>query len=125
VARGDARAPHAHDVVTARGLHVRWCGGALTGGSVVARRRQSVAGEQEGEGGTHRGGRATVGRWKAAGAAVFNGGGVAPVVIDMRGGVLQHQCGRGKRDLAPIRVMVNLGGRSPERGKTAAVLSKI
>jgi hypothetical protein len=37
-----------------------------------------------------------VGRRKAAGAAMFNGGGVAPVVVDVRGGVLQHRCGRGK-----------------------------
>jgi hypothetical protein len=52
--------------------------------------------------GAHRGGRATVGRRKAAGVAVFNGGGVAPVVVDVRGGVLQHRCGRGKMGLAPI-----------------------
>jgi hypothetical protein len=43
-----------------------------------------------------------VGRRKTAGAAVFNGGGVAPVVIDVRGGVLQHRCGRGKMGLSPI-----------------------
>jgi hypothetical protein len=66
-----------------------------------------------------------VGRRKAAGATVFNGGGVAPVVVDVRGGVLQHQCGRGKRDLAPIWGMERLGGRSPEKGKTAAALGKI
>jgi hypothetical protein len=30
-----------------------------------------------------------VGRREAADAAVFNGGGVAPVVVDVRGGVLQ------------------------------------
>jgi hypothetical protein len=42
------------------------------------------------------------GRWEAAGAAVFNGGGVALVVVNVRGGILQHRCGRGKRDLAPI-----------------------
>jgi hypothetical protein len=66
-----------------------------------------------------------VGRWEGAGAAAFNGGGVAPVVVDVRGGVLLHRCGRGKRDLAPIRGMTKLGGRSPERGKTAAALGKI
>jgi hypothetical protein len=50
----------------------------------------------------HRDGRTTVGRREAADAAVFNGGEVAPVVVDVRGGVLQHRCGRGKRDVAPI-----------------------
>jgi hypothetical protein len=35
------------------------------------------------------------------------------------------RCGRGKRDLAPIRGMAKFGGRSPERGKTTAVLGKI
>jgi hypothetical protein len=135
VARYDARAPHARDVVTAHGLHVRWCGGVLTGSSAVAHRQQGVPGEHQwgpgeasgkkGGDGAHRGGRATVGRQKAAGAAVFNGGGFAPVVVDVRGGVLQHRCGRGKRDLAPIRGMTKLGGRSPERGTTAVALGKI
>jgi hypothetical protein len=59
------------------------------------------------------------------GVAVSNGGGVALVIVDVRGGVLQHRCGRGKRDLAPIRGMAKLGGRSPEGGKTAAALGKI
>jgi hypothetical protein len=107
----------------------------VTGGSVVAHQRQGAAGEHrwvpgEASGkksgdGAHRGGRATVGRRKATGAVVFNGGGVAPVVVDVQGGVLQHRCGREKRDLAPIRGMVKLGGCSPERGKTVAVLGKI
>jgi hypothetical protein len=66
-----------------------------------------------------------VGRQKATGVAVFNGGGVVPVIVDVQGGVLQHQCGRGKRDLAPIRGMAKLGGRSPERGKTAVAIGKI
>jgi hypothetical protein len=47
------------------------------------------------------------------------------MVVDVRGGVLQHRCGRGKRDLAPIWVMEKLEGHSPERGKTTAALSKI
>jgi hypothetical protein len=78
----------------------------------VARRRQGIAGEHRwGPGevsgkksgdGAHREGRATVGRRKVIGAAVFNGGRVASLVTDMRGGVLQHRCERGKRDLAPI-----------------------
>jgi hypothetical protein len=56
-------------------------GGVLTGGSAVARRRQGVAGE-------HRRGRATVGQREVAGAAAFNGGRVAPVVVDEGGWVL-------------------------------------
>jgi hypothetical protein len=101
----------------------------------VAHRWQGVVGEHRwgpGEApgkksgdGAHRGGRATVGRREAAGVTVFNSGGVTPVVVDMRGGVLQHRCGRGKRDLVPIRGMAKLGGRSLERGKTAAALGKI
>jgi hypothetical protein len=75
--------------------------------------------------GAHRNGGSTVRRRKRRRTVVFNGGGVALVVVDVRGGVLQHRCGRGKRDLAPIRGMVKLGGRSPERGKTAAALGKI
>jgi hypothetical protein len=43
-----------------------------------------------------------VGRRKTAGAVVFNGSEVAPVVVDVRRGVLQHRCGRGKMGLAPI-----------------------
>jgi hypothetical protein len=73
----------------------------------------------------HRNGGSTMRQRKRRRAAVFNGSGVAPVVVDVRGGVLQHQCGRGKRDLAPIQGMAKLGGRSPERGKAAATLAKI
>jgi hypothetical protein len=43
------------------------------------------------------------------------GGRVAPVVVDVRGGVLQHWCGRGKRDFTPIQGMAKLGGLSLER----------
>jgi hypothetical protein len=83
-----------------------------------------VSGKEE-RAGAHRNGGSTVRRRKRRRAAVFNGGGVAPVVVDVRGGVLQHRCGRGKRDLAPIQGMAKLGGRSPERRKTAAALGKI
>jgi hypothetical protein len=79
---------------------------------VLARRWQGVARDLEGatrkvpgkeeKAGAHRNGGSTVRRRKRRRAAVFNGGGVAPVVVDVRVGVLQHQCGRGKRDLAPI-----------------------
>jgi hypothetical protein len=41
-------------------------------------------------------------RRKRRRATVFNGSGVAPVVVDLRGGVLQHRCERGKLGLAPI-----------------------
>jgi hypothetical protein len=84
----------------------------LTGGSAVAQRRQGVAGDLEGvtgkvlgkeeRAGAHQNGGSTV-RWrKRRRAAAFGGGGVAPVVIDVRGGVLQHRCGRGKLRLAQI-----------------------
>jgi hypothetical protein len=82
-------------VVTAR---VRWRGGVLDDGAVEDGRRQGVVGEhrwglgeapgKESGDGAHRGGGATVGRRKTAGAAVFNGSGVAPVVVDVREGVL-------------------------------------
>jgi hypothetical protein len=49
---------------------------------------------------------------------------VAPVVIDVRGGSYNTSVG-GERDLAQIREMAKLGGRSPEMGKTAAALGKI
>jgi hypothetical protein len=76
-------------------------GGALAGGSVVARWRQAVAGEHrwgpgEAPGKKSGDGQAMVWRWKATGAAVFNSGGVALVVAGMCGGVLQYRCGRGR-----------------------------
>jgi hypothetical protein len=111
-ARGNACAPRARGEVTAHVRRVRWRGGALDGGAVGAGRRQGAAGEHRWVPGeapgkksgdeAHRGGRATVGRRKTVGAAVFNGGGVAPVVVDVRGEVLQHRCKRGKMGLAPI-----------------------
>jgi hypothetical protein len=45
VAHGNARAPRARGVVTARGLRVWWRGGVLVGGSVVAQEQQGVANE--------------------------------------------------------------------------------
>jgi hypothetical protein len=92
--------------------------GILAGGSTVARQRQDVAGDLEGatgrvpskeeRAGAHWNGGSTVKWRKRRRAAVSNGSGVASVVVDMRGGVLQHRCGRGKRVLAPIRGMVKL-----------------
>jgi hypothetical protein len=102
-----------------------WRSGVLAGGSAVAQQRQGVAGDLEGvtgkvpgkeeRAGAYRNGGPTVRRHKWRRAVVFVGG-VAPVVVDVRGGVLQHRCGRGKLRLAPIWEMVKLGGRSPERG---------
>jgi hypothetical protein len=73
-----------------------------------------VPGKEE-RAGAHRNSGSTVRRRKRRRAAAFVGG-VAPVVVDMRGGVLQHRCRRGKLRLAPIWEMAKLGGRSPERG---------
>jgi hypothetical protein len=80
----------------------------LAGGLAVARWRQGVAGDLKGATGKVPG--------KEERAVTHRNDRFAPVVIDVRGGVLQHRCGRGKRDLAPIRRMAKFGGRSPERG---------
>jgi hypothetical protein len=92
--------------VTTHRPRAGWRGGVLAGGSVVARRQQGVARDLEGatgkvpskeeRAGAHRNGGSTVRRRKRRWAAMFNGGGVAPVVVDVRGGVLQHRCGRGR-----------------------------
>jgi hypothetical protein len=75
--------------------------------SPVARRRQGDVGDLEGTTGevsgkeegaeAHRSGVPTVRRRKRHRAAVFNGGGVAPVVVDERGGVLQLEGDPGVR----------------------------
>jgi hypothetical protein len=108
------------------------CGNAR---AVAAGRRKGVAGEHRwgpGEApgkksgdGVHRGGRATMGRRKMAGATVFQ---------RRRGGSGGHRRAWGG-PAAPVRKgedgvcsnlgMTKLGGRSPERGKMAAVLGKI
>jgi hypothetical protein len=90
-ARCNIRTPRA----CRRGHHVGRRGDVFTGGSAVARRQQGVAGEhrwgpevapgKKSEDGAHRGGQATVGRREVAGAAAFNGGGVAPMVVDEGG----------------------------------------
>jgi hypothetical protein len=79
-------------------VHAGWCGGALTGGSAAASRWQRVAGDleevkeevpgKEERARAHQNGGPTV-RWhKRRRAVVFNGGGVAPMVVDECGGVL-------------------------------------
>jgi hypothetical protein len=84
-----------------------WCGGVLAGGSAVASRWQGVAGDLEEAKGevpgkeerarAHQNSGPTV-RWrKWRRAAVFNGGGVAPVVIDECGGVPQLEGDQGVR----------------------------
>jgi hypothetical protein len=73
--------------------------GALTGGSAVAHRQQGVAGDLEAATGevpgkeegaeAHRSGVPTVRRRKRRWVVAFNGGGVAPVVVDEHGEDLQ------------------------------------
>jgi hypothetical protein len=75
--------------------------------SSVAQRRQGVAGDfegatgrvpgKEGRAGAHRNGGSTARRRKRHRAAVFNGGGVTPVVIDEGGWVLQLEGDPGVR----------------------------
>jgi hypothetical protein len=93
----------------------RW----LDGDKVLPEISRGVTGKVSGKeerAGAHRNGGSTVRRRKRRRAAAFVSGGVALVVVDVRGGVLQHQCRRGKLRLAPILEMARLGGRSPERG---------
>jgi hypothetical protein len=52
-----------------------------------------------------------------AGVTVFNGGGVAPLVVNVRGGVLRHRCGRGKMGLAPIWEWRSLEGAHQRGGR--------
>jgi hypothetical protein len=85
----------------------------------VAHRRQGVAGEhwwgpavapgKKSEDGAHRGGRATVGRW--------DGSGVAPVVSDKGGGVLQLEGDPGVKRRRSIEGKSSSEGRSPEGGE--------
>jgi hypothetical protein len=102
VADSNARAPRA-------GQH----GGALTGGSAVASRWQGVAGDLEGGTGevpgkeerawAHRNGVPTARRRKRRRAAAFNGGWVAPVVVNKRGEVLQLEGDPGVRRRRSIK----------------------
>jgi hypothetical protein len=58
-----------------------------------------------------------VGRWEVAGAAAFNGGGVALMVIDEGGWVLQLEGDPGVRRQRSIEGKSILEGRSPEGGE--------
>jgi hypothetical protein len=58
-----------------------------------------------------------VGQREVAGAAAFNGGGIAPVVIDVRRGVLQLEGDPGVRRRQSIEGKSGSEGRSSEEGK--------
>jgi hypothetical protein len=72
-----------------------------------------VPGKKSGDG-AHRDGRVMVGQREAASAAVFNGGGVAPVVVDVCGGVLKLERDPGVRRRRSIEGKNSSEGRSPE-----------
>jgi hypothetical protein len=82
-------------------------GGVLAGGSAVARRRQSVAGDLEGvtgkapgkeeRAGVHRNGGSTARREESSGTAAFTGREGAPVVVVECDEVLQLGWGEGVR----------------------------
>jgi hypothetical protein len=98
-ARASSARRHGNHMQTAHGMAVaRWRKGVA---GDLERTTGKVPGDKE-RAGAHRNGGSTLRRRKRRRAAVFNAGWVAPVVVDVRGGVLQHRCGRGKRDLAPI-----------------------
>jgi hypothetical protein len=119
VACGNARAPR---------------GGALAGGSVVARRQQGVVGDLEGDtgevlgkeerAGAHRNGVPMVRRRKRRRAMVFNGGGVAPVVVDEGGWVLQFEGDPGVKMRRSIEGRSSSEGRSPEGRWTAVTIGR-
>jgi hypothetical protein len=101
-------------------------GGAPTGGSAMARRRQGVARDLEGttgevpgkeEGaGAHRNGGSMVRQRKRRRAVVFNDDGVAPVVVDEGGWVLQLEGDTGVRRRQSIEGKRSSEGRSPWGG---------
>jgi hypothetical protein len=93
----------------------RWLDGDKVFPEISKGVTRKVPGKEE-RAGAHWNGASTVRRRKRRQAAAFIGGGVALVVIDMREGVLQRRCGRGKLRLAPIWEMARFGGRSPKRG---------
>jgi hypothetical protein len=110
----------------ARGPRVWWHDGALDGGAVGAGRQQGVAGEhrwgpgvapgKEEGAGAHRNGGSTARRRKRRRAAMFIGGRVAPVVIDVCGWVLQLKADPRVRRRRSIEGRSSSEGRSPEGG---------
>jgi hypothetical protein len=72
----------------------------------------------------HRNVGSTVRRCKRRRAAVFNGSGVAPVVIDEGGWVLQLKGDPGVRRRRSIEGKSSSEGRSPEGGQTAVTLGR-
>jgi hypothetical protein len=102
-----ARTGRARSVVTARSPRAGHHGGALASVSVTANRRQRAVGELVGATGwtpgteegarVHQKGGLTARRCKRRRAVVFNGGGVAPVVVDECGEVLHVEGDKGLR----------------------------
>jgi hypothetical protein len=121
-----ARVAHGPRAPRACGLRVRWHGGALADGSTVAQRWQGVAGDLKGatwevpgkeeRAGAHRKGVPMVRRCKRHRAAVFNGGGVTPVVVDDGGWVLQFDGDPRVRRRWSIEGRSISEGHSPEGG---------
>jgi hypothetical protein len=93
---------------------------------VVARRRQGVARDLEGatgevpgkkeRAGAHRNGGSTARRRKRHQAAVFNDGGISPVVVDKGGWVLQLEGDPGVRRRRSIEGKSSSEESSPEGG---------
>jgi hypothetical protein len=75
-----------------------------------------VPGKEE-RAGAHRNGVPMVRRRKQRRAVVFNGGGVAPVVVDEGGWVLQLEGDPGVRRRRSIERWSGSEGRSPEGGR--------
>jgi hypothetical protein len=111
---------------SARSPHAGRRGGALAGGSAVARGRQGAAGGLEGvmgkapgmeEGtGAHRNSGSTVRRCQRRQAAAFVGGEGSPVVAGVAEEVLQLERGEGVRKLQEIPGVGSSGRSSPGRG---------
>jgi hypothetical protein len=97
---------HGHHAQTARGT-ARWHAHRWLGGGPTARRQQGIARDLEGgtgevpgkdeRAGAHQNGVPTVRRRKRHRVAAFNGGGVAPVVVDEHGEVLHLEGDPGVR----------------------------
>jgi hypothetical protein len=82
---------------------------------------REVSGKEEGAG-AHRSHGPTVRRRKRRRAAVFNGDGVAPVVVDECGGVLQLEGDQGVRRRRSIEEWSSSEGCLPEKGRSVVTL---